>query len=55
MPRTDKDRQRERRQRRRRKLHALKDQLSGTTDARIRKRLISKILKLSPWAEVPER
>jgi hypothetical protein len=55
MPMTDKDRQRERRQRRRRKLHALKAQLAKTTDSRIRKRLITKILKLHPWAEVPDR
>lgn len=55
MPQTDKDRQRTRRQRRQRKLHALKDQLSKTTDSRIRKKLITKILKLSPWAEVPDR
>ncbi len=55
MPLTDKDRQRERRQRRRWKVRALKGQLAKTTDPRIRKRLITKIHKLSPGAEVPDR
>jgi hypothetical protein len=55
MPLTDKDRQRQRRQRRQVKLRALKQQLAQTTDSRVRKRLITKIQKLHPWAEVPDR
>lgn len=55
MPLTDKDRQRQRKQRRRWKVRALKKQLAATTDSRVRKRIITKIQKLSPWAEVPDR
>ncbi|HLB63759.1 MAG TPA: hypothetical protein VJJ46_02870 [Anaerolineales bacterium] len=55
MPMTDKDRQRQRKQRRRWKVRALKKQLAATVDSRARKRLITKIQKLSPWVEIPDR
>jgi hypothetical protein len=55
MPLTDKDRQRRRRQRRRWKVRELKRQLAAASDSRVRKRLITKIRKLHPWADVPDR
>jgi hypothetical protein len=55
MPLTDKDRQRQRRQRRRWKVRALKEQLTNTTDSRVRKRLITKLQKLQPGVELPDR
>jgi hypothetical protein len=55
MPLTDKDKQRRRMQRRRWRVRELKRQLATTTDPKARKRLITKIQKLSPWAEVPDR
>ncbi len=55
MPLTERDRERRRRQRRRRKLHELRHRLAQTTDAKTRKRLMAKIQKLNPWAELPPR
>ena len=55
MPMTDKQRQLRRRQRRVRKLRELKSRLDVTQDSKIRKRLIEKIKRISPWEPLPDR
>lgn len=55
MPLTERDRERRRRQRRRRKLRELRDRLARTTDAKTRKRLMTKMQKLNPWVELPAK
>jgi len=55
MGKVERQREIDRRQRRVRKLRALKLRLATTQDSRIRKRLIDKIRRLSPWENLPER
>ncbi|MEW6568336.1 MAG: hypothetical protein AB1449_09270 [Chloroflexota bacterium] len=55
MPLVERDRERRRRQRRRWKLRELKDKLAQTTDSKTRKRLIARIQKLDPRAELPPK
>ncbi|MGD2252779.1 MAG: hypothetical protein PVF70_07680 [Anaerolineales bacterium] len=50
----EKDRKLRRRQRRVTKIRKLKAQLAETTDVKVRARLIDKIRRIDPWAELPE-
>jgi len=52
MPLTQKDRTMRRRQRRRRKLWELKAKLAQATDPKTKKKLLTKIERLSPWDQV---
>ena len=54
MPMREKDRKLRRRQRRVIKIRKLKAQLAETTDVKVRARLIEKIRRIDPWAELPE-
>jgi hypothetical protein len=49
MPSTQNQRDLRRRQRRVRKLRGLKVKLTQTQDTRVRRRILEKIRKLSPW------
>ncbi|MGD8554867.1 MAG: hypothetical protein PVJ32_05470 [Anaerolineales bacterium] len=50
----EKDRKLRRRQRRVTKIRKLKARLAETTDLKVRSRLIEKIRRIDPWAELPE-
>ncbi len=54
MPLREKDRKRHRRQRRRRKVRKLRSKLATTRDFTTRKKMIEKILRLSPWIDLQE-
>jgi hypothetical protein len=50
----EKDRKLRRRQRRVTKIRKLKAKLAAATDLKVRSRLIEKIRRIDPWAELPE-
>ena len=54
MPMREKDRKLRRRQRRVRKIRGLKALLKEATTEKDRERIVSKIRRLDPWAELPE-
>jgi len=54
MPLTEKDRKRRRRQRRQKKVKLLKKKFAEATDSKTKQKLLEKIRRYQPWAEIPE-